>query len=293
MRYDGASMASCPSCGAEGVPSGGSCPRCGARAAGSAAAPSLELDVPIRKAPKAAAPKKKPEEELSLELAIDPRSLVQPVVHEPSPESGARSRGGGPSSGAHGPLARRESASLAPRAAGAGELQVGDLGFDAHLLADYGDPPRHWLMSPLYAWRVIKRQREIKQALAGRREEATRAATELEDALVAFAERAKPLVEHNAAYADALAGARRAEETLRSRDAVLAADQDAHNARLASVEARLAKLEAELASLQSSERTIAAEIASSQGGLGRAESKLKRAESELRAAAREGIGTES
>lgn len=294
-------MASCPSCGAEGVPSGGPCPRCGARSAGpSAAAPSIELDVPLRKAPKAASPKKKQEEEVHLELAIDPRSLVQPAVSEPTPASGARPRpgegggGGGPAGG--GPstaLARRASTSLAPRGASGAGLAVGDLGFDAELLADYGDAPRHWLLSPLYAWKVIRRQREIRHALVGRKEEAERAGAELEDALVAFAERAKPVAEQKADYADALAEARRAEDTLRSRDAVLAADQDAHNARLASVEARLAKLEAELASAQGSERALVAEIATAQGALGRAESKLKRAESELRAAAREGIGTES
>lgn len=99
-------------------------------------------------------------------------------------------------------------------------------------------------------------------------------------------------MEGKEAYATSLAEARRAEETLRSRDAVLAADQDAHNARLAAVASRLVALETELADAQGGERAIATEIASSQGALGRAEAKLKRAESEVRAAAREGIGTE-
>jgi hypothetical protein len=253
--------------------------------------------MPARRPQKAPAAKKKPEEELRLELAVDPRSLVQPASSEPTPSSGPRPRPGG-SAGASGappraPLARVGGGVLARRDEAPGGLEVGEVGFDARLLADYGDPPSHWLWSGLYAWRVLKRQREIKAALVGRREESRRAATELEEALVAFAERAKPPAEGKEAYVALLAEARRAEETLRSLDAVLAADQDAHNARLAAVEARLAKLETDLAIGQSSERELVTEISSSQGALGRAEAKLKRAESELRAAAREGIGTES
>ena len=174
----------------------------------------------------------------------------------------------------------------------AAALAVGDVGFDAQLLADYGEPPGHWLWSGLYAWRVLRRQREIKGALVGRREEAARAATALEDALVTFAERTKPAAEGIEKYVTLLDEARRAEDTLRSRDAVLAADQDAHKARLAAVEVRLATLEAELVAAQGAERAFATEIASNQGALGRAEAKLKRAESEVRAAAREGIGSE-
>jgi hypothetical protein len=242
--------------------------------------------MPVRKAPKAA-PKKKQEEELSLELAVDPRSLVQPAVQGPaaSPASGPRSVKGASQSAAIVP-ARKGSASLAPRPHAPDSLQVGDIEFDARLLGEYGDPPRHWILSGFYAWRVLRRQREIRHALDGRREEATRSATELEDALVAMAERVKPAAEQKTTYADALAETKRAEETLRSRDAVLAAEQDAHNARLAAVETRLAKLEAELVEAQASERAIVAEIATSQGALGRAESKLKRAEGELRAAAK-------
>jgi hypothetical protein len=308
MRYDGASMASCPSCGADGGASGGACARCGARissfgspsphASGVSAGSSLELDVPARKPQKAPA-KKKPEAELSLELAVDPRSLIQPISSEPAPASGPRSRSGAPAAGT-----AKGAVSLAPPAKGgsggivvrrelAGDLAVGDVAFDARLLADFGDPPGHWLLSATYAWRVLRRQREIKVALVGRREEAARTAAALEDAFVAFAERAKPAAETDEAYAALLSDARRAEETLRSRDAVLAADQDAHNARLAAVASRLAALETELANAQGSERALATEIASNQGALGRAEAKLKRAESEVRAAAREGIGTES
>jgi chromosome segregation ATPase len=159
-----------------------------------------------------------------------------------------------------------------------------DLVSDARLLADYGPPPRHWILTPLYAWRVIKRRGELKAALVKRREECTRTTTETEDALAAFAERVRPAAEQQATYAPALKELRRAEEILRSRDKVLATEQDAQNARLSQVDARLTKLESDLAKAREEERTIAAELAASQGALARQEAKLKRAESELRMA---------
>jgi hypothetical protein len=226
--------------------------------------------------PRAAAKKKDPEQELTLELAVEPRSFAQAVA-PPSPASV-----GGPAATAPVALARRDAAGTPATLGSAGT--VGDVAFDARLLAEYGDAPRSWVLSPIYAFRVLRRQRELKRALVGRREEAARAAHEAEDALVAFAERTRPLAEKNPDYARPLEELRGAEDVLRSRDRVLASEQDAQTARLASVDARLAKLEAELAHAQAEERKIAAELASSQAALARGESKLKRAESELRTA---------
>jgi hypothetical protein len=229
--------------------------------------PALELDLPVRQVKKPAPPKKKVEEELPLELAIDPRTLIQPIEPE---------------------RAIAPSAGTALVARGAEQVAaVHDLAFDARLLAEYGDPPRHWIASPLYAWRVIKRQRELRQVLIGRRDEASRTQTELDDALVAFAERARPTAERQGPYAPMLEDVQRAEEALRSRDRVLAADQDAQSGRLASVDAQLSKREVELAKAEADERAILAEIAAVEGALSRAEAKVKRAETELRAAQRE------
>jgi hypothetical protein len=269
-------MPSCPSCGAERLPgvADAPCSQCGAR--GARAAPELELDV-RPKAPPRPVPRKVEEVEMKLELAVEPRSF-----------SGA----GGPASskalahaslvspGVHAPVYAHE-----PRTALA-EVSpgVGEVAFDARLLAEYGDAPRHWLLSPLYAWRVLTRQRVLRKVLLGRREEAARAAHEVEDALVAFAERSRAVAEKHPDYARSIEELRGAEDVLRSRDRVLASEQDAQSARLASVDARLDKLEAEVAHAQAEERAIAAELASAQAALARGESKLKRAESELRSA---------
>jgi hypothetical protein len=232
--------------------------------------PELELDMRTSSTPKAK-PKAEPTLEVPLELAVDPHALVR--ERSPGSSSGASPLPRGPIASSD--LSLPQQAPIVP---------VADVAFDARLLADYGEPPRHWPLSPLYAWKVLKRRRELKMALSGRREEAARASNEGEDALVAFAERVRPTAEKSAAYAQSLDELRHAEELLRSRDQVLATEQDAQNARLSQVDARLSTMEAELALAMGEERAIAAELSAAQGALAREDARLKRAEIELRAA---------
>ncbi len=252
-------MGSCASCGTEGVGPGQACPRCGALQHS-----GLELDVRARPAAKAPPPRKPAAEALPLELAVDPQSLV---------------------------AERAAEAHVQPAASARVQEPEMDLAADARVLAEYGDSPKSWVAAPLYAWRVMRRQRELKTAHAARQVEAERAAVVLEDALVAFAESVRPAAEKQATYAAAIEDLARAEDVLRSRDKVLAAEQDAQKARLAQVDARLTTLEAELAKAQIEERLAAEQLSSTQGSLAREEAKLKRAESELQAARqREGGG---
>lgn len=252
-------------------------------------APDLELGARPKPAAKPAKPKAQ-QEELSLELAVDPRELVAQRSAEASgagfhqaPGSGlqapARAAAPAPMSTyvqarSPQPGARGQAAPLAP---------ANDLETDAIVLADYGDAPRSWIFAPMYAWRVLKRQRELKAALAVRKAEADHAQTVLEDALVALGERARPLAEKTQTYLMALDELSRAEDMLRSRDRVLGAEQDAQRSRLQQVDARVGKAEGDLAAAQANERAVAGELASSQGALARAEAKLKKAEGELKA----------
>ena len=63
----------------------------------------------------------------------------------------------------------------------------------------------------------------------------------------------------------------RAEDLLRSRDNVLAAEQDAQKARLAQVDTRLAKTEDDLLQAQTEERLAAQDLAGAQAALEREE----------------------
>lgn len=252
----------------------------------------LELDVPVRKAPKPPAARQ-PQAEPRIELAVDPRSFGHGGPPDEPPPASMRNAAGA-SAGSHvdhaAPPASMRLAKPAARPLAAG---ADDVAADARVLAEYGSPPRQWFLSAPYAWRVLQRQRELKLALASRREEAARAAEQAQAALSSFAERVRPVSEKESSYAGAHDELRRAEETLRSRDRVLAAEQGAQAARLAAVDARLVKLEADLAQAQADERALAAETANTESALAREEAKLKRAEAELRAAQkREAAGTD-
>jgi hypothetical protein len=226
--------------------------------------PDLELAVRPPPKPKPPAPRRKPGDEVSLELAVDPRALV---------------------------AERAVEAHASPAATAPLHPPEYDLAADARVLAEYGAAPASWVTAPLYAWRVMKRQRVLKAALAARKTEAEHLATVLDDALVAFAERVRPAAEKAPGYSAALEDLARAEDVLRSRDKVLAAEQDAQKARLAQVDARLTALESELSQAQIEERLAAEALSSTQGALAREEAKLRRAEGELAAARqREGGG---
>jgi hypothetical protein len=253
--------------------------------------PELELEL---RTTKMAAPKPRPvpEAEEALELAIDPRALVLERAETTSMNVRAAPFSGPLPPPAPPPLSGRSSlpAIATSPAASARVVVAGaaDVTSDAALLADFGAPPRSWVLSPVYAYRVLKRRRELKVALAGRREEAKRAAEAAENALVAFVERVRATAGALPAYAAGLEELARVEETMRSRDRALSTEQDAHGARLAQVDARLSTLEADLTQAQREERTAAQRLADAQEGLTREEAKLKRAEIELRAAQQRG-----
>jgi hypothetical protein len=224
------------------------------------AVPELAIEARSVPVPKAK-PRSDANPESPLELAVDPRALVQ-----------ERSQGllGFPVTPAFVSLA--------------GPSGSPELALDARLLADYGDLPTHWMLSPLYAYRVVKRRRELRVMIAGRRQEAARTLEEMEDALVTFAERARAAAETRPEYAKVVAELRDAEGRLRSRDRVLAAEQDAQSARRSQVESRISNLEGELGRARTAERALAMELAQAQIALAREEARLKRAEVEVRSA---------
>ena len=66
--------------------------------------------------------------------------------------------------------------------------------FEAQALADYGPAPSAFWMAPLYAYRVMSRRSELRRALAQTKDDAARTSKRVEDALVAFGEKARSLV---------------------------------------------------------------------------------------------------
>jgi hypothetical protein len=257
-------MDRCPACDAEREANDAPCPFCGAPPG---EVPFFEL--PTLPPPRVViAPTTAPRDadaETAIDLAFDPRDreIVPGRFAQATHE--AMRQGDGEAD-----LARAEAADH-------------DASDDARLLGDYGETPKHWLFSPPYAWRVFQRRRAIKRGLALRSKEAARATEKLEDALVALAERIRPVAEQAPSYMEVLDMLSRAERVLRSRDAVLASEHDAQATRLAAIDARLSKLESELASARADGREASATLVTLQSTLAREESNLKRAETELRA----------
>lgn len=184
--------------------------------------PELELDVPSVPAPRA---KPRPVEapQGPLELAVDPRVLVQERASLRSPVQAAPLRG---------------------------LTSPAQVAFDGRLLADYGEAPRHPMLLPLYAYGVLKRRRALRLALAEKREEAGRASDQVDQALLAFADRARATAEKADEYVRALADLHESEDALRSREGELALEQVAQKARLSQVASRIANLEADLVETQ-------------------------------------------
>jgi hypothetical protein len=154
--------------------------------------------------------------------------------------------------------------------------------YEARALSDYGDPPEQWWRTPLYAYRVLRRRPELKKRAAQKKLEADRAEGAAEDALLAYAELVRPAAQKLAGYAGAFADVRKTESVLRERDAVLAAEADAHKARQAEHDAKIAELEAQLSQIQIEERQIAGEHAEADTLAKRADARAKRVEIEMR-----------
>ena len=154
--------------------------------------------------------------------------------------------------------------------------------FDARALADYGEAPTKPWLAPIYAFRVLTRRAELRRLLSTARDEAKRAALRSEDIFVAFAERARLIIEKNPGQARVLEEVVAAESLLRSRDGALAGDMDATRGRLSSIDARITSLDGELLAAQAEEKRVADELAQVVAVRERADTKMKRAEIEIR-----------
>lgn len=263
-------MSVCPSCMAEGWAPGSRCPSCGATPI---VVPDLDIPEPPPPKRRDSARKNAVPEFEPLELATEVPDLPRAApVRAPPARAAAPAMKAAPVPDALLAYTPSEPPAEAPP----------DVEFEAKTLADYGDPPKEWYRRPQYAYRVWKRQAELKKALVARREEAALAKTAADDALVACGERVRPRAAKHAQYGSELEVIQKQEAVLRSRDHSLAKEQDVHAERIASVEARISRLEAEVASAKAEERTIAAELSEIEMTIQRAEAKIKRAEIELR-----------
>jgi hypothetical protein len=225
--------------------------------------------------------------ELSLELDVKPGHGGRPIAGGLAPSGPPKAMTSHGVGGLHQPITPAVSAppSFAPLPAAVAERgpQAPPVeAFEARVLANFGDPPRHWWQTPLYAWRVRQRLAELRAELAERERRSERATAAAEQALVALGQRARGTAEKIPAYGRTVDGIRMQEQTLRQKDTALMAETDAHNKKLSLIDSKIAECHTQLGTVQAEERRIADELAMSQAAVQRAEAKLKRLDIELR-----------
>jgi hypothetical protein len=217
--------------------------------------------------------------DLDLDLSKGPPMPIGPPasIREPPPPSQAAAAAPPP------PVsAPRAEAGPPPSAPATGMAAASVDEFEVRALADYGPAPAAVWMTPLYAYRVKKRQPELKRLVDAKKAEAERAEEAAEDALIAFADRVRVPAQKSPTYNRALHEITQEEALHRQRDTALAAEIDAHEQRQAQAAAAIRDLETELAALQKEEKVIAGELAEAEVLLKRAEARVKRADIEIR-----------
>lgn len=152
--------------------------------------------------------------------------------------------------------------------------------FDARVLVDYEPPPEAFYMAPIYALNIIRRRAEVVRELALAKEASARAERDATDALCNLGERLRSALE--AQGGRGLEDIVRIEQVMRARDAALAADMDAHRARLAEIDAKVAQITIELSQHESAQHAAQADLDAAKEALAREEAKMKRVEIEMR-----------
>lgn len=257
--------------------------------------PELDLAPAQPRAPQKPAPARKAE--LKIELDLGPttgrdhdaiaermtgagRSSVTPARMSAPP-----GRGSIPSPTSNTYTRPWEEPKSRPSGAGAGARAHADAEAEAlevRVLARYGPPPAKLWEAPIYAWRVLNRQRELRQEMAAVERDAEHADARVEDALVRFAERITELAAKLPGYGRYVERIRSLEQVLRARDTALARETDAHRAEIGKRDQKLVALEKELFATRESEGQVSRQFLEADGTRKRVEERIARLEVEIR-----------
>lgn len=118
--------------------------------------------------------------------------------------------------------------------------------FEVKALADYGPDPKSIVDAVPYAIRVVRRQRELKRAMAAVRVALAEAEARRDEKLVELGELLRPVVTGNPDYVDFARTLAAAEETKQAREQALASTSAAYRERAASIDAEIATFDGPL-----------------------------------------------
>jgi hypothetical protein len=151
------------------------------------------------------------------------------------------------------------------------------------LFAGYGEPPKSVHLTPLYAYRVFARQRELKHALARLDAEWQEAEAERESVLAELARAVRPEAEELEQFQRLFAPLIALEQVTSERSQSLSAVNAELSARTAALDAELTALNEQLAFEQAREADAQRLYNERDAAARRADAKLKRVQIEVRA----------
>jgi len=119
--------------------------------------------------------------------------------------------------------------------------------FEIKALADYGPEPRSIVQAVPYSIRVLRRQRELKRALAGVRVALKEAETKRDERMIELGTILKPIVMSHPDYASLRASLGHAEQLVNEREQALAQTNATFREKAAQVDAEIASIDPSLA----------------------------------------------
>jgi chromosome segregation ATPase len=150
-------------------------------------------------------------------------------------------------------------------------------------LADYGDAPQAIQLTPVYAYRVFTRQRELKRRLVSISAECERAHFELETTLAELAREVRPAAEQNEQFRRFLAPLVELEQVESQHGRALSAVAARFSADSDRLAAQLGQIAARIAAQEELERSALRVHDEREAAAQRADAKLKRVHIEIRA----------
>ncbi|HEY4107101.1 MAG TPA: hypothetical protein VGM44_24545 [Polyangiaceae bacterium] len=150
------------------------------------------------------------------------------------------------------------------------------------LLAGYGAAPTSPQLTPIYAYRVFARQRELRRALIALDAEYTRAELERETTLAELGRALLPELEQREQFRRLLAPLKELERTANQRGKALSSVSSELNEQAGAIDAELAQIAARITSELTQEREAQRGHEQRLEAAHRAEAKLKRVQIEIR-----------
>lgn len=187
-----------------------------------------------------------------------PASQRMPAVQPPGPDSVSGVREKAPEEAA----AEAPKEELSPEEKAKKERED-----EAKKLANYGEVPKKVWELPLYAYRVWSRHKQLRADLVRRRAETQETTQQLEDTLVAIAERGRPVVESKGMHIGIIEAIRRAEDQMHSLDSAMMQEVAVHRADMTEFATKVSTFELALSQHQIAEKQLIDQVSHAQGVL--------------------------